>query len=375
VFILVSLLLVLGGATAALAVEGLPFTDISGHWAEQAIENLAARGIIAGHADGTFGPDEVVTRAQVATFLDRLNTEAMTPVEAKKGCPDCHVGSYSLKNEAVGAAAAVHSILADDATVTTCLVCHAPGLGAQAGKGNAAPLSLRDIVHPVHMGSKIFSIEYLGDCLTCHSVSSDGTFEVISLDGSASGHPLPLTGGHAGVTCAQCHSLNPTSVACVNCHGDNHKGLTDCTRCHSVAGWKPANFTHVQVGKHVPTGSSPLTCVQCHPSGFATNSCSCHANHPLALTGGHAGVTCAQCHSLNPTSVACVNCHGDNHKGLTDCTRCHSVAGWKPANFTHVQVGDHMPSGKEPVPCSGCHPSGFGSNSCTPCHDSPPKDD
>ena len=105
----------------------------------------------------------------------------------------------------MGAAAAVHSILADNAAVATCLACHAPGLGAQAGKGNAAPISLRDIVHPVHMGSKIFSVEYLGDCLTCHSVSGDGTFEVISLDGSASGHPLPLTGGHSGVTCAQCH--------------------------------------------------------------------------------------------------------------------------------------------------------------------------
>ena len=65
----------------------LPFTDISGHWAEQAIVNLAARGIIAGHADGTFGPDEAVTRAQVATFLDRLNTEAMTPVDGKEGLP------------------------------------------------------------------------------------------------------------------------------------------------------------------------------------------------------------------------------------------------------------------------------------------------
>jgi hypothetical protein len=281
VLILAPVLLVVGGSAVAYAADALPFTDISGHWAEKAIEDLAGRGIIAGHADGTFGPDEVVTRAQAATFLDRLNTEAMTPVEAKKGCPDCHVGSYSLKNEAVAAAAAVHSVLADNSAVATCLTCHAPGLGAQTGKGNAAPVSLRDIVHPAHMSSKIFSIEYLGDCLTCHSVSSDGTFEVISLDGSATGHPLPLTGGHSGVTCAQCHSLNPTSVACVNCHGDNHKGLTDCTGCHSVAGWKPASFTHVQVGDHMPSGKEPVACGSCHPSGFGSNSCTpCHNGPP-----------------------------------------------------------------------------------------------
>lgn len=133
VLILVPVLLVLGGTTVAYAADALPFTDISGHWAQQAIVNLAARGIIQGHDDGTFGPEESVTRAQVATFLDRLNTEAMAPVAAKRGCPDCHSGANSLKNEAVGASAAVHSILADDASVATCLTCHAPGTGAQAG--------------------------------------------------------------------------------------------------------------------------------------------------------------------------------------------------------------------------------------------------
>src|SRR5665647_1693028 len=115
VFILVPVLLVLGGSTAAYAADALPFTDISGHWAQEAIVNLNARGIIQVHADGTFGPDQPVTRAQVATFLDRLNTEAMTPVAARRGCPDCHAGPYSLTNEAVGAVAGPHSGLAADA--------------------------------------------------------------------------------------------------------------------------------------------------------------------------------------------------------------------------------------------------------------------
>jgi hypothetical protein len=198
VLILVPVLLVIGGSTAAYAADALPFTDISGHWAQQAIVNLNARGIIQGRADGTFGPDQPVTRAQVATFLDRLNTEAMTPVAARRGCPDCHAGPYSLTNEAVGAVAGPHSGLAADAGLTVCLACHAPGTGTQEGKGNMAPISMRDVVHPVHMGSKIFASEFMGNCFSCHNVSGDGKYQVLSLavDTNDAGIPnaLPIPG-------------------------------------------------------------------------------------------------------------------------------------------------------------------------------------
>jgi len=161
------------------------------------------------------------------------------------------------------------------------------------GKGNAVPISLRDIVHPVHMGSKLFSVDYLGDCLSCHKVSGDGSFGVMSLDGSVSGHPLPLTGGHAGVACTQCHVgrpgaeiipgtnlPRPASANCVSCHGDHHDGLTNCVRCHSVAGWKPPTFTHPRVGDHMPSGEEPVACGSCHPNGFGSSSCSCHGGNP-----------------------------------------------------------------------------------------------
>ena len=198
VLIVVPIVVLAGGATAAYAADALPFTDISGHWAEQAIVNLADRDIILGHDDGTFGPEQPVTRAQVATFLDRLNTEEMTPVPTNRGCPDCHQGPYSLKAEAVLNGGAVHEVLPDDAGVTACLTCHAPGTGAQEGKGNVAPISLRDIVHPVHMGSKIFTAEFVGNCFSCHNVSGDGTFQILSqaVDTSDKGVPdvLPIPG-------------------------------------------------------------------------------------------------------------------------------------------------------------------------------------
>jgi len=48
------------------------FSDVgTGYWAFQAIEALADSGITTGYADGTFRPENTVTRAQMATFLAR----------------------------------------------------------------------------------------------------------------------------------------------------------------------------------------------------------------------------------------------------------------------------------------------------------------
>ncbi|TVQ06540.1 MAG: S-layer homology domain-containing protein [Leptolyngbya sp. DLM2.Bin27] len=46
------------------------FVDVpANHWARQFITSLAARGVIAGFPDGTFRPDEPVTRAQYAAMV------------------------------------------------------------------------------------------------------------------------------------------------------------------------------------------------------------------------------------------------------------------------------------------------------------------
>lgn len=45
------------------------FTDIDGHWAQIHIEKLEAYGIINGFDDGTFRPDETITRAQAAAMV------------------------------------------------------------------------------------------------------------------------------------------------------------------------------------------------------------------------------------------------------------------------------------------------------------------
>ncbi len=48
------------------------FTDISGHWAEAEIYEAAAHGWIKGYEDGTFRPDEFITRAEAITMINRM---------------------------------------------------------------------------------------------------------------------------------------------------------------------------------------------------------------------------------------------------------------------------------------------------------------
>jgi len=57
------------GTAAQLAQGGVTFPDIQGNWARSFIEALAARGVIKGFPDGTFRPDEPVTRVQFAAMI------------------------------------------------------------------------------------------------------------------------------------------------------------------------------------------------------------------------------------------------------------------------------------------------------------------
>lgn len=49
---------------------GIP--DIKGHWANEAIQALASRGIINGYEDGSFKPDSTITRAEIIAIIARV---------------------------------------------------------------------------------------------------------------------------------------------------------------------------------------------------------------------------------------------------------------------------------------------------------------
>ncbi|MEN6325443.1 MAG: S-layer homology domain-containing protein [Syntrophomonas sp.] len=49
--------------------ETVNLADIEGHWAEQSIKQLVASGVVAGYPDGTFKPDQTMSRAEFVTLL------------------------------------------------------------------------------------------------------------------------------------------------------------------------------------------------------------------------------------------------------------------------------------------------------------------
>lgn len=49
-----------------------PFTDVQNHWAKEFIDMAYGNGYITGYPDGTFGPDKHITRAEAVTMTNRL---------------------------------------------------------------------------------------------------------------------------------------------------------------------------------------------------------------------------------------------------------------------------------------------------------------
>jgi len=64
------------------------FSDVpAGHWAKEAVESLAAKGIIVGFADGTFRGNEPITRYQAALIIYRLLQQIEEELKAKGEAP------------------------------------------------------------------------------------------------------------------------------------------------------------------------------------------------------------------------------------------------------------------------------------------------
>lgn len=259
------------------------------------------------------------------------------------------------------------------------------------------------------------------DCLACH----DG----IDTYGHKFDHDsvaFKLTGKHAQVDCADCHTgarsladLKATPQDCNSCHAkdDAHQGQlgTDCGACHTPDGWTPASFDHAK-SKFPLTGThATLECTSCHinneftPLDIACFSChakddahngqfgtqcdTCHNttawlpatfDHSalgFPLTGAHESLECGQCHLNNiftGLDPACYSCHAkdDAHNGQfgTDCGQCHSTSAWLPATFDHSKTGFPLDGAHTGLACDQCHANevftGL-SPACASCHADP----
>ena len=76
------------------------FPDTAGHWAEAYIRLAAGNGWIEGYPDGTFRPNQSITRAETVTMIDRVlervpkDESRLLPHETMLTFPDCRPGQW-----------------------------------------------------------------------------------------------------------------------------------------------------------------------------------------------------------------------------------------------------------------------------------------
>ncbi|HKK20795.1 MAG TPA: hypothetical protein VJ983_04920 [candidate division Zixibacteria bacterium] len=200
------------------------------------------------------------------------------------------------------------------------------------------------------------------ECESCHRAAS-GTWRGVDFIHPAS---FPLTGGHQGVACQDCHTSGYTNTNpdCYSCHSADFTSTNDpphesggfphdCKLCHTIVAWQPAQFDH-------STTSFPLT-------------------------GAHVQVSCASCHSggYTGTPTDCYSCHQTEFVNTTDpnhaqsgfshtCTQCHTTTAWNPANFDHSSTGFALTGAHANTSCLSCHSSGYAGTptDCYSCHQS-----
>src|SRR5438128_968143 len=88
-------LALLAGAVAIMAfarpalAQG-PFADVpTDHWAYDAVNELASRGIVNGYPDGTFGGKRALTRYEFAVAIQRMLQDIQHRIDAiKPGAPN-----------------------------------------------------------------------------------------------------------------------------------------------------------------------------------------------------------------------------------------------------------------------------------------------
>lgn len=227
-------------------------------------------------------------------------------------------------------------------TPTDCVACHRADFAAATD--------------PPHDG-------FPTDCRQCHS----GVAVNWNAPGFAHTARFPLSGAHAGLACADCHTAGTQARAeCASCHRDDYERTRD--------------------PNHV-AGGFPLTCQTCHGSTSWEPASFDHALSGFPLTGAHASVACADCHSsgYSGTPRDCVSCHRADYQATRDpnhaaagfpttCQSCHSTRSWDGASFDHdgqwfpIYSGAHRGTWSS---CSTCHvnPSNYRVFECTVCHE------
>jgi len=248
---------------------------------------------------------------------------------AVRQCEDCHHGVYTN-------------------TSTACASCHTT---TTPGYNNPGP------------GAPTHTAQYFptSQCATCHA-SAATTFASWQ-GGTFTTHPaaFPLTNGHSGPVCEDCHSGNYTTLVndCYACHLNSNPGyataadpphsptnfgitLAACRACHNTVAWRPSTFSHSATAFPLTGAHLALACTDCHNAstwnvlGTGTNCYGCHQQDYAA--------------TANPA-------HDPTGFPIAGCS-CHTTAAWSPATgYDHAAAG---------FPLTGNH--ALGVRQCVDCH-------
>ncbi len=83
--LLVGTLIVAGSSSASLALS-----DLGGHWSEDSIKELISENVINGYDDGTFRPDEFISREQTAKIADTYFNKLLVDKNLDINLADIH---------------------------------------------------------------------------------------------------------------------------------------------------------------------------------------------------------------------------------------------------------------------------------------------
>jgi len=262
--------------------------------------------------------------------ITQIHNQSRFPLRGRHTQLDCNLCHKSA------------SLLRFDPMGTECIDCHTTDYFATT--------------NPSHVASK-----FPKDCSLCHN---DNNWQSATFNHNSTN--FPLTGGHVGLDCIQCHSKGyvGTPTTCVSCHlanynastNPNHitaKFSTDCQTCHNVTTWSPSTFNHNTATTFPLTGAHiGVACVSCHKNGYAAIP-----------------TTCVSCHQANFNATT-----NPNHitaKFSTDCQTCHNVTTWSPSTFNHNTATTFPLTGAHiGVACVSCHKNGYAAipTTCVSCH-------
>lgn len=233
-------------------------------------------------------------------------------------CAACHDERTWVPREAIARHDRTRFPLVGAHAAAACFRCHP---GAQVGNfAGASPVCVHchaddysRTTAPNHALSGLSQ-----QCESCHTPTA--------WQPARFAHPatFPLSGGHAGRRCAECHppgaGFGGLSTACASCHADdfaattapNHAAAgfpTDCASCHRTNAWRPSTWAHPFP---ITNGPHARACVECHttPQSFLAFSCThCHEHRQSEMANEHDGVA-----GYVWVSASCVQCHPDGRK-------------------------------------------------------------